>query len=332
MTSKTENCRFPEGSLLFAPMEGVTDSAYREAMMKNFSEWDYWSTDFLRIPVSSRFKPEKILSHFGHTNYQNQEILAKTAYQVLTSLHAENEYTVSQINDLGFAHLDLNLGCPSKKVYSHKGGAYLLGHPLELSVVIKKIRKSFKGCFSVKIRIGDEDDRYFLENLKIFESEGVDFITIHARTRKQLYKGFSNWDYIRKAVSLCQIPVIGNGDCSTPLDIEKMFLETQCHSVMVGRGALKTPWLAKEYKFYKQKGSSWSDEQNQKIRRSLLKIYYRDLEEVYRNKELAPERILKRFKSFCHYPLDINQDLKTIKSQMLRSQDLSQFNSLLKSI
>jgi tRNA-dihydrouridine synthase len=95
------------------------------------------------------------------------------------------------------------------------------------------------------MRIGYKDDNTFLDCIKLFEDEGVQAITIHARTRDQLYKGIADWSYIKQAVQATSLPIIGNGDIWTISDVKNIFEMTGCHSIMLGRGALKTPWMAK---------------------------------------------------------------------------------------
>ena len=91
----------------------------------------------------------------------------------------------------------------------------------------------------------NKDDKTFIDCIKLFEDEGVEAITIHGRTRDQLYKGLANWSYIEQAVKTTSLPIIGNGDLWTTSDIKNIFEQTGCHSVMLGRGALKTPWMSK---------------------------------------------------------------------------------------
>lgn len=317
---KIEEIYKPKG-LYFAPMEGVTDSAYRMALHRAYPEWDYYCTDFLRIPRHGQYPAKKILEHFGERIFENPKIKNKTGFQVLTTAETYSESVISCINDFGFHHLDLNLGCPSKKVNSHKGGAYLLSDPDSLIKVVSSLRKLFNGLFSVKIRVGFRDDKRFEENIRLLESLGVDAIIIHGRTRDQLYKGRANWDYIKKAVSIAKIPIIGNGDVWTLDDIDEMFNYTGCHGIMLGRGALKTPWLAT---LYRQKASANESSLLQERCRQ-LEFYFDLLEQEYRKVELPDEQILKRFKAFSRYLFEDFDDPEMMRSRFLRSRSLGEF-------
>lgn len=315
-----ENVYRPQG-LYFAPMEGITDGAYRQVLQKAWPEWDYFCTDFLRIPRHGDYPAKKVLEHFGHSCFAAETLRHKTGYQVLASDITEVGPTLQIIQEYGFRHLDLNLGCPSKKVNSHRGGAFLLSDRSALERLVTRIRKEFRGIFTVKIRVGYLDDRDFEDNLRCLESCGVEAITIHGRTREELYKGRARWDYIQRAVDVCQIPIIGNGDVWTVDDIDEMFQQTGCHGIMIGRGALKTPWLATLYRKNIPHNEGFLIEE----RRRQLEVYFELLEKEYRKIPLSDEQILKRFKSLSRYLFDDFPEPEKVRGQFLRSESLDQF-------
>lgn len=238
---------FKEQSLFFAPMEGVTDSHYRETIQELYPEWDYIATDFLRIPSVGMFKHRHFVEHIGEQIYDT-DLMKNTIFQILASERSLTLEHMPLINSLNIDWLDLNLGCPSKTVCKNKGGSYLLSDLKILKNIISTIRNNFKGHFTAKIRVGYQDDSMFEDVLRLLEDEGVEAITIHARTRNELYKGVANWDYVKQAVKVSSVPIIGNGDIWTTNDINRYYDYTGAHSVMIARGALKTPWLAKLYK------------------------------------------------------------------------------------
>ncbi len=313
---------FPKekGKIFFAPMEGVTDDTYRNVIEKLYPEWDYLACDFLRVPTVGRYPSRHLLKHFGKRTFDSK-LKDKTLYQILTSSNANTEQTVSDIQELGIDWLDLNLGCPSKTVVKNKGGSFLLKEPDELKKIIKLIRKNFSRTFTAKIRIGFEDDSLFEENLKILQGEGVQAITIHGRTREQLYKGQANWGYIKKAVELLNIPVVANGDIWTIQDIEECFKFTGCHSVMIARGALKAPWLASLYR----EGITLTKKE------TLGKIqeYFSTLHSSFEDEGQKAPNILKSFKGLSRYLFDDFEQSENMKRQLLRSKELSQFFELI---
>ncbi len=321
--------KIPKGSLLFAPMEGITDEPYRMAIQEAFPEWSYLSTDFLRIPTNGEYSEKKIMEHFGEKIFQQTKVKNKTAYQILTTARANTIPNILKIESLGFDHLDLNLGCPSRKVNGHHGGAYLLSDLVALRKVIKDIRENFSGLFTAKIRVGFKDDKNFVSILKLLEDEGVEAITLHGRTRDQMYEGRANWSYIKEAVRQLSIPLIGNGDCWDLFDIERMFDETGCHAIMLGRGALKTPWLATLYEENKDHISHVNEDFLLHERKRYLDYYFYLLERNYRKKGLDDDQLLRRFKAFSRYIFDDYPNSEELRSRFLRSRTLTEFQERL---
>lgn len=319
------------GSLLFAPMEGITDGPYRKVIERLFPEWHRQCCDFLRVPSEGRYSEKKIIEHFGRSEYENEDIRKRTTYQILTSPTANTADTVKKIRQLGFKHLDLNLGCPSKKVNSHKGGAFLLSDLYLLKEVVSNARENFPDLFTVKIRIGYRNTEIFEEILETLESCSVDAITIHGRTRDQLYKGRANWDFIKLAVEKCKVPIIGNGDIWTTEDIDNIFKQTGCHAAMVARGALQTPWLAKLYRL-KAKDHFINKDQELKLRRGFIKAYYRELEKEYTEIGWEEGHLHRRFKGLTRYLIEELPEGQTIRSQLLRSKKFTEFKNILASI
>ncbi len=305
-------CPHPQ-SLYFAPMEGITDELYRLVILKNFKDWDYVATDFLRVPAAGHYTKSHILEHFGKLAYAKQAWKDKTIFQILTSEKAFTEDTVSTIEQMNFEWLDLNLGCPSKTVVAHKGGSYLLTDLSLLKIIIKKIRSNFPRRFTCKIRVGFHDDKNLENIVHLLQDEGVEAITIHARTRDDLYKGIANWDYIKRAVKVAAIPIVGNGDIWTVADIDRIYDHTGCHSVMVARGALKTPWLATLYR----QGIHQPDIQ---IHTHYMKKYFLSFLEALEEQNADDVVILKRLKSVSRFIFDHFENAETMKRTFMRTQ------------
>ena len=140
--------------------------------------------------------------------------------------------------------IDLIMGCPVPKIVSKGQGAALMRDPLTAAVIFRTMRKAVQGAFTIKVR-GGWDDRSINapEIARIAESEGVDAITVHPRTRAQEYTGRAPWDVIASVVAAVSIPVTGNGDVRSIADAEAMRAQTGCAAVMIGRGALGRPWI-----------------------------------------------------------------------------------------
>ena len=141
--------------------------------------------------------------------------------------------------------VDLNMGCPVRKIVSKGQGSALMRDPLAAAVIFRTLRKAVSRVpFTIKIRGGwDEHTVNAVEIARLAESEGVDAITVHPRTRSQQFTGQAPWDVIASVVAAVRVPVTGNGDVRSVEDARAMVAATGCAAVMIGRGALGTPWI-----------------------------------------------------------------------------------------
>ncbi|MCL6457633.1 MAG: tRNA dihydrouridine synthase DusB [Gorillibacterium sp.] len=140
--------------------------------------------------------------------------------------------------------IDINMGCPVPKVTKSDAGAKWLLSPDRIEQMITEVVKAVKKPVTVKMRIGWDDEHiYALANAKAVENGGGSAVSVHGRTRVQMYSGVANWDIIREVKQAVSIPVIGNGDVFTPEDAKRMLEHTGCDGVMIGRGALGNPWM-----------------------------------------------------------------------------------------
>ena len=154
------------------------------------------------------------------------------------------------------AIIDINMGCPVPKVaVKSESGSALLKNPELIQEIVSSVVKSVNTPVTVKIRSGwDDSSINCVEIAKIIESSGASAITLHARTRSQGYSGKSKWELIKKVKKYVSIPVIGNGDITTPELAKKMLDETNCDAVMIGRAVLGNPWIIKNIIDYLETG------------------------------------------------------------------------------
>ncbi|MED0661056.1 MULTISPECIES: tRNA dihydrouridine synthase DusB [Bacillus] len=140
--------------------------------------------------------------------------------------------------------IDINMGCPVPKITKCDAGAKWLLDPNKIYEMVAAVVDAVEKPVTVKMRIGwDEEHIYAVENAQAVERAGGQAVAVHGRTRAQMYEGTSNWDIIREVKQAVSIPVIGNGDVSTPQDAKRMLEEVGCDGVMIGRAALGNPWM-----------------------------------------------------------------------------------------
>lgn len=143
--------------------------------------------------------------------------------------------------------IDFNMGCPVTKVIKAKAGSYLMKDVDYASMLVREIVQAVHKPVTVKMRIGfDQDHINVVEMAKAMEKAGASALIIHGRTRSQMYEGHADWSWIRKVKEAVSIPVIGNGDIKSVEDMKRMFAETGCDGVMIGRGITGNPFLIQE--------------------------------------------------------------------------------------
>ena len=179
------------------------------------------------------------------------------------------------VEDLGFDIVDINLGCPAKKVVKC-GGSGLLRDLHELERILREVRAAVSMPLTIKMRSGwDENSIVAVDVARLAEAVGVEAVAVHPRTRRQGYEGAADWNVIRAVKHAVRIPVIGNGDIRTPADAQRMLRETGCDAVMIGRGASSNPWIFRQIEQFAAGGRY--DEPTDLDRYSLLSAYFRRL-------------------------------------------------------
>ena len=227
--------------LWLAPLAGYTDYVYRK-ICKQFGVDVLLSEMISADALIHRNKKTDLLAEFDDSDRPiGLQVFSNTADKIVKGIQILQKFKPD--------FFDINMGCPIKKVVKNCAGAALLKNPLEIAAIVRQTRELLKDdLFTVKVRIGWDSDEHFEKIIKIIESEGASAIIIHPRTRSQLFSGKSEWNYIKKAKEIVKIPIIGNGDILTCEDGVRMFRETGCDSIMIGRGAIGNPWLFSQIK------------------------------------------------------------------------------------
>jgi nifR3 family TIM-barrel protein len=160
------------------------------------------------------------------------------------------------VEDTGFDMVDLNLGCPAKRVVTCNGGSGLLRDLPHIATIFERVRSAVRIPFTVKFRMGWSDQHIVCVPLAhLAQESGLNAVALHARTREQGYAGQARWEYIAAVKDAVRIPVIGNGDIRSPEDACTMIAETGCDAVMIGRAAPANPWIFRQIAQYTAFGS-----------------------------------------------------------------------------
>jgi len=253
---------------ILAPMAGITDTVFRRVIrglggcgliMTEFTSAECVVRDSRRSQRYLFFESdERPIS--GQLFGANPESMAAAARTV---------------EELGFDAVDINLGCPAKKVVKC-GGSGLLRDLALLETVLKAVRAAVRIPLTVKIRAGwDEKSIVAAEVARMAEANGVEGIAVHPRTRLQGFDGSADWNIIRAVRQSVSIPVIGNGDVRSPEDAVRMVDETGCDAVMIGRAAATNPWIFRQMEQYAATGSY--ETPSEEARHDLLLDYFRRL-------------------------------------------------------
>ena len=177
------------------------------------------------------------------------------------------------VQDTGFDTVDLNLGCPAKRVVGCNGGSGLLRDLPKIGEIFRAVRKAVTIPFTVKFRLGWNDAQVVCVDLaRMAEAEGLNAVALHARTREQGYSGQARWEWISAVKQAVRIPVVGNGDVRTPEDAASMVAQTGCDAVMIGRAAAANPWIFRQIAQYTATGSY--DQPTFSDRHHMIRAYF----------------------------------------------------------
>jgi tRNA-dihydrouridine synthase B len=240
---KIGNVRITPATVL-APMAGVTDTVFRR-FIKNLGGCGLIMTEF--TSADGVLRDPRVRGRYLHF-YEDEHPISAQLFGSSPTVLAD---AARLVEDLGFDLVDLNLGCPAKKVVKCNGGSGLLRDLPLIRQIFEAVRAAVKIPFTVKFRAGWNDDEIVcVELAHIAESCGLGAVALHARTREQGYSGNARWEWIASVKQAVKIPVIGNGDIRSPEDACAIVAQTGCDAVMIGRMAPANPWIFRQIEQY----------------------------------------------------------------------------------
>ncbi len=253
-----------DNNILLAPMAGITDLPFRKLCKENGA--GLVETEM----VSSRaivYKDDKTLKMINTENEKRP--VSMQIFGNEPDIMAESAKFLNDKADI----IDINMGCPAPKVVKNGDGSRLLLDLDLVSKIVKAVVDVAKVPVTVKIRKGwDSENIVAVEVAKRIEKAGASAIVVHGRTRAQFYSGEADWNIIKQVKEAVNIPVIGNGDIISGITAKKMFEQTNCDGIMIGRASLGNPWIFKEI-ISLLKGEEFVKPENDEILKTILSHY-----------------------------------------------------------
>lgn len=253
-----------ENSLALGPMAGVTDLPFRLLCKEQGCGMLY----------TEMVSAKAILYKNKNTNILLN--IDKAEHPIAVQLFGSDPDIMAEIGakvaEGPCDFIDINMGCPVPKIVNNNEGSYLLTQPKLVEEILTKMVKAINKPVTIKVRKGFKDGEIQAPEIaRIAESCGVSAIAVHGRTREQYYSGKADWEIIRQVKEAVSIPVIGNGDVTSPERADAMVKETGCDGVMIARGAQGNPWIFSEMIEHERTGKIPSRPTNEEIRKMMLR-------------------------------------------------------------
>jgi nifR3 family TIM-barrel protein len=274
--------------LMLAPMSGVTDSAFRRVIRRaSGGAVGLMLTEFISVEALTRENEKSLLM----MRFRPEE--RPVAVQIFGADADRMARAAALVAQSGADVLDVNCGCPVPKVVKRGGGCELMRRPDRLYEILCAIRREVSMPVTLKMRSGwDDGSRNAVEIAAVAEAAGLSMVTVHGRTRVQLYQGRADWSVIPRIRRRVSIPVVGSGDVVTGADALAREREFEPDAVMIGRGALANPWIFRQIEELRRGGAPHVPGLEERL--DLMRRYAAYLEEDY-----GPVRVAARLRQFA---------------------------------
>jgi len=223
--------------LALAPMQDVTDHGFIH-LLRDYGGADVCFAEYFRVTADSKLDPE--ILRCATENETGRPVVL----QMIGNDVGHLVRTAVELQKHPVAGIDLNLGCPAPRVFNKCAGGGLLTDPPRIDRILGALRQAITTVpFTVKTRIGVDDPGLFETLLSIYSRHGLDLLTVHGRTVKEMYRSEVHYDFIARAVEVMDCPVLANGNVDSPGSALAVLKQTGAHGLMLGRGAIRNPWV-----------------------------------------------------------------------------------------
>jgi len=300
--------------IYFAPLQGFTDFVYRNFHAKYFSGVDKYFTPFLRVEKNDVRKKDKADLINSLSLFKSSDSGIELVPQIIVNCREDVEILVQFVGNQGFKACDLNFGCPFPQQSHHFYGAGIWDKPEKVCEVFEALKLFPEISFSLKMRLGNTSLSQTVDLLDVINSADFRFVTVHPRLAKQMYSGEIDFQGFEVLYSKIKKPIVFNGDLLSVQDIEAVEKKyPDLKAVMIGRGLLRNPFLAENFK---NKNSTFDKQRFLNFQNALIEGYLAQ----YQNSEFM---VLDKMKTFWQFSDADSKMLKRIKKAKSISEYIS---------